>query len=248
MDQSLIAPLHDGEDELWRALAGPRRQVAREKLFSVHEPYARGIARRWFRRRSRGELDFADVYQLACEGLLEAIDRFDPARGLPLRAYAARRIEGCIASGMARMTELRDQRSSQARLRSERLRSLATPDAINADDALDALSELAVGLALGFMLEDSGLYLADERRPAPGPSAYDSAAWSELVTRMEEELAALPERERQILVNHYKLGMGFDTLGRLLGVSKGRVSQLHRSALIALRRSLQRRGHFGIGR
>lgn len=248
MDQSLAPQADDDEEELWRALAGATRQKARERLFSTYEPFVRRVALRWFRRRGGREIDFGDVYQLACEGLLSAIDRFDVAHSpRAFRAYAGRGIEGCITSGMARMTELRDQRSTQARVRSERLRSLrAQQPTDKAGEALDALAELAVGLALGFMLEDSGLPLAQADVPAPGPSAYESAAWAELVVRLEQALDTLPERERQILHHHYKLGVGFDALATMLGVSKGRISQLHRSALLCLRRRLGARGHFGI--
>ena len=57
----------------------------------------------------------------------------------------------------------------------------------------------------------------------------------------------LPARERDILRHHYIDGVGFDQLAVLLGVSKGRVSQLHRSALDLLRKRLRQKGQYNLG-
>jgi RNA polymerase sigma-B factor len=53
-------------------------------------PVARGIARRY---EGSGE-PLEDLVQVASIGLMKAVDRFDPARGVPLRCYAARMAEG----------------------------------------------------------------------------------------------------------------------------------------------------------
>jgi RNA polymerase sigma-B factor len=53
-------------------------------------PVARGIARRY---EASGE-PLEDLAQVASIGLMKAVDRFDPARGVPLRCYAARMAEG----------------------------------------------------------------------------------------------------------------------------------------------------------
>ena len=62
----------------------------RDRLVLRHVPLALAIARR---HAGRGE-PVEDLGQVACVALLHAVDRFDPARGVPLEAYAAVTIDG----------------------------------------------------------------------------------------------------------------------------------------------------------
>ena len=61
---------------------------------------------------------------------------------------------------------------------------------------------------------------------------------------MRRELEVLPERERDILRYHYLEGISFDEIGILLGVSKGRISQIHKAAIALLRKRLSNNGRF----
>src|SRR5205085_10425535 len=64
----------------------------REALILRHTGLARSIARRY---AGRG-LAYEDILQTGYMGLIGAVDRYDPDRGVPLHAYAARVIEGEI--------------------------------------------------------------------------------------------------------------------------------------------------------
>lgn len=239
----------DIEAALWRAAREDRGPQPRERLFAYYLPFARALAGRQFRNRSGGDIEFEDFAQLACAGLLEAIDRFDPARGVPFRGFAVRRINGAILDGLAKTSEVREQISFRRRVKRERLRSLA-PDAADAlapNDAMEALVDLAVGLALGFMLEGTGLY-QDGGGASVQPSAYDSLAWREVVERLTHEIERLPERERTIVRLHYLEEVCFDQLADLFGLTKGRISQLHKAALILLRKRIWGAGGFRLER
>lgn len=229
----------DGEEAaLWQGYAAGSA-AARERLFALYYPFARALAGRQFRARNAGDIEHADIVQLACTGLLEAMARYDPARGVPFRGFAARRINGAIADGVAQMTEVREQISFRRRVKRERLRSLAGIDAADLPpgEAMDALVDLAVGLALGFMLEGTGLYREDGTADAR-PTAYDSLAWKDLVQRLVAELDQLPERDRSIIRLHYLEEVSFDQIAALLGLTKGRISQLHKAALGLLRKRI----------
>ena len=242
------------ETLLWAALRESGEPATREALFERHAGFARNIARRHFREQSRGDLDLHDIQQLAYAGLLEAIDRYDPCLGAPFRPFAAHRISGSIRDGLMRMSEVREQISWRHRARRERLKSLSQAGIgeMDTSQAMAKLAEIATGLALGFMLEGTGLFVEDEADDAAAPvasaSAYDSVVWKETVARLQAELSALPDRERTILREHYMSGVSFDNLATLLGISKGRVSQLHRAALTLLRKRMGERGHIRVER
>src|SRR5687767_787420 len=72
------------------ATASPGDAVVRDELVARFLPLARTIAARYRRPSESPE----DLMQVASLGLLKAINRFDPARGVPFASYAAPTIDG----------------------------------------------------------------------------------------------------------------------------------------------------------
>jgi RNA polymerase sigma factor for flagellar operon FliA len=240
----------EGEAALWRGFKSDGDAAAREELFNLYHPYAVGIARGHFLDRQTGDIEIGDLSQLAFAGLLEAIDAFDPGRGTPFQGFARRRIVGSILDGVSKASEVREQIAFRNRLRRERTKSLAAGiediNRLSADVALEALVEIAVGLAIGFMLDDTGLVRAETQERAP--NAYETLAWKETLQAAMRRIAELPARERAVIEHHYLRGLRFDQLAPVLGLSKGRVSQLHRSALALLRQRMVAERHFNLER
>ena len=213
----------------------------REALFTAYLPFAKSVAGRIRRQRRGADIEIGDLHQLAATGLLEAIDRFDPDRGSPFTAFAARRIAGSIHDGIAASSELRRQASHKSRLRSDRVRSLTRSgqDTSSIDAAMSALADLVVDLALGFMLEEAG-YSAGPEASSRTPTAYESLAWSQTVRRVTAAIEDISDPEQTVIRLHYLEGLEFVRIAEAMGLSKGRISQIHASALGALRRRLPR--------
>lgn len=232
---------------MWRqARAGSA--AARQTLFGLHRDLARRIARRHFRSRALSDVELADLDQLAFVGLLEAIDRYDPEQGVPFSAYARRRIAGAVLDGLAKMSEVGQQVSFRARLQRERVRSLAPADpmALASSEAMNSLIELAVELAVGFMLE-AGVYIEPDAA-SNAQNAYESLAWSDSVRHLVREVEGLQEREKTVVTEHYFNGLAFEQIASLLQLSKGRIAQLHKSAITRLRKRLPNVTNFHLER
>lgn len=115
------------EDEnapLWLIWHETRSAIVREQLITAYLPYARMLAAKTYSTRTHDDVPFADYHQLASLGLLEAVDRFDPHRGVRFRTYASKRIVGAILNGLESQTEKTSQISEQQRLRRERIASI----------------------------------------------------------------------------------------------------------------------------
>lgn len=226
------------EAALWRNFLKARNGKHREQLFTRYQPFATRIARMEYHRRQKSNFDLSDVEQLAFEALLQAIDRFDPEHGTPFEGFARLRIKGHIANGLARMSERGAQASYRRRAERDRLRSLA-PAARDAatDDPLSALSALAATLAMGVMLEDDKTS-EWETIEDTSPLAFESLAYRELQHNLWKQVDALPDREAFVMRHHYSKQVSFKVIAELLGVTSGRVSQIHRQALLRLRAQL----------
>jgi RNA polymerase sigma factor FliA len=235
--------------QLWTEFGTSRSANVRERLFVVYLPFAKRIARRRYHGGRTADIELQDLVQLASTGLLEAIDRFDPDQGTVFEAFASRRINGAVLDGLSRMSELRQQVSHRHRLKAERTRSLVSADAdkLPDDEAMRAFIDAAVGLAIGFILEGSGPGQGDGPVDM-APNGYESLAWRETVTSVVRAMSHLPEREQAVIRYHYFEGMIFDQIGALMSITKGRVSQLHKSAIQRLRGRLDRGDDFRLQR
>lgn len=218
----------------------------RAALAEAYAPLVRYLAGRVYARRTQAgwhapELQFDDLYQQGMVGLLEAIDRYTPARGVRFESYAYQRIEGAIHDALDSFSELHRQyevRRQRARQRAQSLRDEADG---SSNSALERLADLAVGLALGYALEDSGL-MPDPVAVIPD-NAYARTELAQLRRQLTQLMSQLPVAERRVIQRHYFQQQAFDHIALELGLSRGRVSQLHHAGLRRLRELLRQARH-----
>jgi RNA polymerase sigma factor FliA len=231
------------EARLWQRLRAGGDAAARDALLHLHLPYARVVAATYFSRRYHDEIEFGDYLQYASLGLIEALDRYDPARGAQFRTFAARRMHGAILDGIERLTEKQQQIAARQRLRAERLRdvkegaleSAGSTDAPprSAEQLMKFVAETGIGLALCWLLEGSCM-VADPQRCEAVPF-YRSEELRQLRERLQQAVEGLPPQERTVVRSHYLQEMPFEQVATMLGLTKGRISQIHRQALLRLR-------------
>lgn len=235
------------EASLWRRWREEGDAQAREALIAEHLPHARMLAALHYGRRVGDETEFDEYLQWASLGLIEAVERFDAARGVLFRTYASHWIRGRIQDGLDGSSEKYRQLEVRRRLRQDRLSDVkalsdervgdrkATPAALFA-----YLAEVGVGLAIGVLLEGTGMHAGDEPAvPCAGAQApYRSLEVRQLRQRMHACIARLDPQEQNVIRSHYLNDELFDHIAQRLELSKGRVSQIHRRALGRLRQML----------
>lgn len=225
------------DDALWREWRMLRAQAVRNRLVGRYSELVRILAAKTYRHRYSEELEFSDYVQFGMVGLLESIDRFDPQLGSKFETFASHRIQGAILNGVESLSEKQRQIAVRGRVRSERTKSLAdgqkSDDAGAGSDALQRLADIAIGLAMGLMLDNAGLYLEGE--PASGNSPYEQLELTQLRQRLSDLVDQLPPAERRVVRSHYYQHVQFDEIARQTGVTKGRISQIHHTALKRLR-------------
>lgn len=220
---------------LWAAYRGNRDEAARQRLIRRYMEFAKMLAARMYARRTFMGLEFGDYLQFARVGLLEAVDRFDEESGVKFETFAAHRINGAILNGIVTYSDIQEQVAARRRVEAERLEGLhgAAPRSDDPAALFAYLADLAVGLAVGFALEGTGM-VQDASAHVPA-QPYGGLELRQLRARLKAMLAELPERQRKVLVWHYLEQRTFDEIGAALHVTRGRVSQLHKAALACLR-------------
>lgn len=220
----------------------PQAAAVETSALTEHLPLVRMIAARLYKLRWNETVPFEDYYQMGATGLVEASTRFDPSRGVPFRAFASWRISGSILNGLEQATERHQQLAARKHLIKERAHSLSVGEepAAPADDSLEAtlsrLAAMAIGLAVGFMLEGTGMYSAgDESTSRDG---YAALASRQLGLRLRQTVRQLPVQERQVMEEHYFHSRPFSEIAIDMGLTRGRISQIHKRATERLRELL----------
>jgi RNA polymerase sigma factor for flagellar operon FliA len=225
-----------GEEEsaLWSRWRGCRDGAARAALIQQYEPLARRIAAAVFRRRPGNDVEFEDYRQFASVGLVEAVERFDPALGARFGTYAGPRIRGAVLSGLERMTERRRLAGTRKQLERERLASML-PDlgGLEGEALLERLGDLAVNVAFSIILDGLGLAPGTQKEGLAGP--YAQLELHRTKRQIRAAVDRLPPRERLVIELHYHQERTLDEVARALEVSRPRACQLHKRALERLR-------------
>jgi RNA polymerase sigma factor FliA len=222
---------------LWQQFRSGRRQCDRDALVQVYQRLARIVAARFFRQSASHNMEFADFYHFATVGLIESIDRYDPDRGVRFEAFAGPRIKGAIIDGLESSSEVQEQLAARRRVAADRSASLADAGQGSSNaDVFARLAEIAVGLAIGFMLDGTGMIMGeDEAMVSP---LYESVELRLLMGKVRAALELLPERSRQIMELHYMQQWTFEEVARHFSLTKGRISQIHKDALQRIRAGL----------
>lgn len=223
------------EEDLWADFVRTRDAECRRRLVDHYLPFARILAAKLYAGRQILETEFDEFLHYGVLGLLECVDRFEPGRNVDFKAYAGHRIQGSILNGIEKVSEKQQQIALRTRLRKERLVALTDGGGKSSAkrDLFGDMVEIAVGLAIGFMLDGSGMYQDEEA--AAEENVYQRHELEDLGRVLAAIMEALPEQERMVIRYHYFQRMGVEEIGALMGVTKGRVSQIHRSGLKLLR-------------
>lgn len=101
------------------------------------------------------------------------------------------------------------------------------------------LAQVGIGMALGILLEGTGMLDHDAIGVGSEPDApYRQVHLNQLRRRVSALVGQLPPPQQRVLREHYVHDRPFEEVARRLGLSRGRISQIHRQALDALRQAL----------
>lgn len=228
----------------WSESARSGDSAERRRFVESHVDLVRYLALR-LAARLPASVEVDDLVQDGVVGLLDAVEKFDPARGVRFRTYAESRVRGAILDGLRRRDwrprslrrEMRELDEAVGRL-SASAGGPAGEEEIAAEMGidLDAYRALQRDLHAGPLLALDDL-AAGTDEPAADPSEEPGGLFDrrELLAVVAEEVERIPERERLVLSLYYHEGLHMKEIGGVLGVTESRVCQLHAQAAARLR-------------
>jgi RNA polymerase sigma factor FliA len=238
-------------DHLWRRLRGESDETARHRLILHYAPLVKYVAGR-LGSGLRRAVDGEDLVSYGTLGLIEAIDRFEPTRGIKFETYAAARIRGSIIDELRRLDWV--PRRVRARCRQlqdgvaeleHRLQRTCTEEeladhlGVDVDTVRHTLADMAAGGLVALdELTSGGFPLADLLADPDAVDPAGAAERTELRRSLVDTVRSLPDRERTVVALYYFESMTLQQVAGVLGVTESRVSQIHARVVVSLRNRL----------
>ncbi|GAA1240273.1 hypothetical protein GCM10009676_26470 [Prauserella halophila] len=240
---------------LWHEFATEPSQRVRDRLVLHYAPLVKYVAGR-VGTGLPTHVDVADLIQSGIFGLVDAIEKFDPDRGLRFETYAMQRIRGAILDDLrsqdwvprvvrsrAREVERTLERLGARLGRTPTDAEVATELGISLNELHDLYGQLRLTSVVALeTLVAAGRDSESVVESLPDDDAVDPAAV--LVDRdnrkqLADAIAQLNERDRIVVSLYYFESLTLAEIGKVLGVTESRVSQLHTRAVLRLRAKLQ---------
>ena len=227
----------------------------RDNLINETLPLIKHIAHR-VATRLPANIEMRDLINAGVIGLLDAIEKFEPERGVKFKTYAEVRIRGAILDSLRNLDwaprSLRKKSKDLEKIYADLSQKLGRPatdeevsEAMGEDiEDFHALVDQLHGLTIGSFenlsdSEDSENYI--NYYPDDGSNdPYAKFESSELTSMLAQAIEELPEKERLVLSLYYYEEFTMKEIGALLGVNESRVSQLHTKATLRLRGRLSK--------
>ena len=231
----------------WDRWLKRRSASARDHLIVSYAPLVKFLAGR-VGAGLPTTVDPGDLVSSGVLGLIDAIERYEPARGVKFETFATPRIRGAIYDGLRELdwvprsvrARAREVERAMADLESHLGRSptddeLADHLAISKDQLWHWLSAIA-STTVGPL--ERALALGAEPRALSGEVPIVPATVveeREVRSVMRAEIDKLSEREKLVLSLYYDEGLTLAQISRVLGVSESRVPQIHTKSVLYLR-------------
>lgn len=238
----------------WTRWLNRRNSASRDHLIVHYSPLVKFVAGR-VGAGLPNSVDPGDLVSSGVFGLIDAIDRFDPERGVKFETFAAPRIRGAIYDGLRQLDWV--PRSVRSRAREvERAIALLEHELGRAptDDELAAQLRIGEDELARWLASIAATTIGPlDRAVAAGyePESIESSGMEHPVAAIEDqelrdimrvEIRKLPEREKLVLSLYYDEGFTLAEIGEVLGVTESRVSQIHTKSVLHLRSRLAAAG------
>jgi len=233
----------------------PRKVSTEERNRTILEyyPMVRAIAGRMI-GRIPASVDLEEFVNIGVLGLMDAVERFDPTRGVPFKAYAEIRIRGAIVDAL-RASDWTPRSVRRKANQIQRTRDKLRNE-LNRDPTRDEMSEAVELSPDGYdtlvrdaevrrlisinapLSPDSTTTIADQV-PSSQPDIEETWVHEEQKQEVVNAIRLLPMKERTAVTLYYLNNLTLKEIGDILGVTESRACQLRSQGIRRLKSKLE---------
>jgi RNA polymerase sigma factor FliA len=227
--------------------------AARERMISAHLGLVHHVARKLSRSLSM-DVDWDELVSAGTIGLMNAISKYDPSRGLAFSTFAAPRIRGAILDELRKQDHVprsvRRKNRELAAAREELYRRLGREprDAELAEHLgidmptfwrwqakLGSTTNLSFDQPTGEKQDQRSTTATYTYMVDTGPSIEDLLNMEQEAAALRRAILQLKEQERVVLSCYYFESLTLSQIAEILNLTESRISQIRAKALSKLR-------------
>ncbi len=247
------------EETLWQEYLLSKSPVTRETIILKYAPLVKYVAGR-VAIGLPSNVEFDDLVSFGIFGLMDAIEKYDPSRGIKFETYAIARIRGSILDGLRSndwvprsvRQKARELERTCAELENRLGRSATDQEISEAmnmgiHDFYELLSEVSCTtlssldeLWMVHSNDEDSVRVLDLVRNNDSEDPLYQVEIEEVKSTLGTAIDCLPERERMVIALYYYEGLTLKEIGEIMEISESRVSQIHTKAIFRLRGRLNR--------
>lgn len=243
-------------DEVWEEYLKTQDTDLRDKLIVHYLFIIKWVVAR-MGNTLPGYIKLDDLYSSGVTGLIKAVEKFDTAKNNKFETYAVVVIKGAIIDELRRLDWIPrsiHRQANQIATASEKLSQKLGRDPTESEisehlgltdeeyENLLARVRPAILIPLNadvMMQDEETMSIADKIADVRAQTSYEAADRKEFSSMLENAINDLPEQEKKVLILYYYEELMLKEIGRIIGVSESRVSQIHTKALLKLRSKLK---------
>jgi RNA polymerase sigma factor for flagellar operon FliA len=242
---------------LWERFLKDGDHKAREEIILTHVALVKYIAGR-LEIFFKGYYEMDDLISAGIPGLINAVDKYNPGRGVKFETFASIKIRGAILDWVRSFSWVPRSVYTEARRVEQTIASLEQSLGRSPEDeevagslgiAIDQYRHLLEKIAPVTLLSFDGLQSQNRNADdlecdSRSEGVLENITLEETKQELVEGIAKLPEKEKLVVSLYYYNGLSLKEIGKVLGVTESRVSQLHTQAVLRLRRFLDAQRDF----
>jgi RNA polymerase sigma factor for flagellar operon FliA len=229
-------------------------QLSRDHLVTDYLPYVKRIVQR-IAVHLPANVEMDDLINSGIIGLIEAAERYDPTRDNKFITYAVFRIKGAVLSELrsrdflSKANRRKARELEKAHLSLEKKLGREVKDEEVAEElglSLNELFQIKKLSSISFVsFDEIGCISKKEQKGLMGylvdddcEDALTLARLNEIEEAVAKAIEDLPEKDRLVISLYYWEELTMKEIGKILGITESRVSQIHTQAVARLRRKL----------
>jgi RNA polymerase sigma factor for flagellar operon FliA len=239
---------------LWKLYAATKDQSIRETLIVENAYLIKYVAGR-LNIYFSANLEYDDLVSFGVFGLIDAIDKFDPNKGVKFETYASLRIRGAIIDNIRELDwaprSLRQKGKVLEKACVELEIALGRPPedeeiaeklGLSMAEFAKFVSDASIStlVSLEEVVEQNGEYGEDPGFEDISENPAKQAEYSEMKEMLSNEIELLSEKEKTVITFYYFKELTLKEISAIMKVSESRISQLHTKAIAKLRGSMTR--------
>jgi RNA polymerase sigma factor for flagellar operon FliA len=242
--------------DLWKRYLAKRKPECRDELIVQYLHLVKFVVGR-VASNLPGYVKIDDLYSSGVTGLIKAVEKYDDSKNNKFETYAILLIKGAIIDELRKLDWIPRSIHQKANLIASAQAALQQTLGRDPTDSElskhlglteESLNELLDRVRPAILIslneesagdDEEGMSISERIADSKALTSLEVANRNEFQAMLEKAISDLPEQERKVLILYYYDELMLKEIGKVLGVSESRVSQIHTKALLKLRGKLK---------